>query len=1308
MTSSNTSNMTGLGLVTIQRDEPEASEGREVTLRDEHIAQLSQQVANLQGEIERLRNLTNLSISLNTPLPEERTNAHIPPSFPSFDSPIPEHLPPNPPLHNYKPTSTNAHANPQQANPSTFNTSYVSQPLLAQSTPLTQNHHVTQHLPMAHVAIPNMQHVPSVYAVEAQPFTTPMPHQLHPEMYQYQEAEKEVRDKADEYMAKEIRELKEAFKSLKTIRSMEGLEYEDLCVHPDVDLLAGYKVPKFDMFDRKGNPRAHLRLYCDKLVGVEKDEAIMMKLFIRSLTREALDWYTSQDPKKWRNWRVMAQEFMDRFRFNTETNPDRFYLMTLKKKTTESFREYAMIWRAEAARVQPPMGEDEMTTNFIRSQTDATYYERLISMLGQKFSEVVRMRDVIEEGLKSRKITNLAALQAMSKAIQSGTIGGASKKKEKEVSAVMTIQDRRPNQILTDQNPLPQPSYYSPYTQTPQPYYQPSPIPYPVYNAQPNYYPPRAPTHLNPSYYQPTYPSQPRYQSQNRPNAPRPRPSFERKLAKTYTPLAEPLAQLYERLKAARVLQPVPGRVPNPLPEWYDGTKHCAYHSSVTRHDTKNCLTLKYKIEELIKAGTIQLKGAPLNVNNNPLPNHDDTGINMISTDEDWNLEGTIVPIEDEKKAVSSTFIAPVITVQVRAPIEVEVLPPKPKIMALVAHTPSFRTKVVPWDYQSDVRNKGKVKLVVEVVAAGMTRSGWCYVPEEASREASSKDNNQKKSVTEAEAEEFWRKMQCSGYSVVDQLKKTPAQISLMSLLMSSDSHRNALVKLLNEAYVLAETTSEHLETMVAQILKAHKISFHEDELPPEGLSHNKALHLTVKCRDKCVSRVLIDICSALNMCPISNLKALGTAIGKVRESRVNIRAFDGAQRSAIGEIDLALQIGPVEFVIEFQVLDISATYNLLLGRSWIHMAGAVPSTLHQNVKFVWNHQEVVIHGEANNLIYLRNSIPIIESVERLDGATFHIEEIVTITRGKEIKLPSVFVIVASEMLKNGFDLGRGLGASKQINKDADTVNVTCNEISEQNNKQDLEEYEEDVPPAELTKELEQFENKSKPNSDETELINLGNSKSIKETRINVHLTPSKKEKYVDLLREYVDSFVDCFAGYHQILMDDDDVEKIAFITPWGLYCYRVMPFGLKNAGVIYMRAMTTIFHDLIHKEIEVYMDDVIIKSRKSSDHLVDLKKFFDRLRRYNLKLNPAKCAFGVPARKLLGFIISRRGVELDPSKIKAIQDLPPPKNRKDVMSFLGLLNYISRFIAQSIVICEPIFKILRKHATTKWTEECQ
>ncbi|XP_070013584.1 uncharacterized protein [Nicotiana sylvestris] len=178
--------------------------------------------------------------------------------------------------------------------------------------------------------------------------------------------------------------------------------------------------------------------------------------------------------------------------------------------------------------------------------------------------------------------------------------------------------------------------------------------------------------------------------------------------------------------------------------------------------------------------------------------------------------------------------------------------------------------------------------------------------------------------------------------------------------------------------------------------------------------------------------------------------------------------------------------------------------------------------------------------------------------------------------------------------------------------------------------------------------------------------------------------------------------------GKVRIWMDEEDAEKTTFIPPWGVYCYNMMTFGLKNAGATYMRAMTTIFHDMIHKEIDVYVDDIIIKFKKVADHIADLRKFCDRLIRYNLKLNPAKCAFGVPTRKLLGFIISRRMIELDPSKVKAIQELPPPRSKRDVMSFLRCLNHISCFIAQSTVICEPTFKMPRKDADTSWTKDYQ
>nr|XP_033508476.1 uncharacterized protein LOC117273422 [Nicotiana tomentosiformis] len=128
------------------------------------------------------------------------------------------------------------------------------------------------------------------------------------------------------------------------------------------------------MFNGTGDPKVHLRTYCNKLAGVGKNEQIRMKLFIRSLIGDALSWYISQNPKKWVNWVSMASYFMDRFRFNTENALDIFYIQNLKKKQTETFCEYATHWRSEAAKVRPPLEEEQMNKFFVRDQYPY-YYE---------------------------------------------------------------------------------------------------------------------------------------------------------------------------------------------------------------------------------------------------------------------------------------------------------------------------------------------------------------------------------------------------------------------------------------------------------------------------------------------------------------------------------------------------------------------------------------------------------------------------------------------------------------------------------------------------------------------------------------------------------------------------------------------------------------------------------------------------------------------------------------------------------------------------------------------------------------------
>ncbi|KAM1184237.1 hypothetical protein ACFX15_013225 [Malus domestica] len=163
-------------------------------------------------------------------------------------------------------------------------------------------------------------------------------------------------------------------------------------------------------------------------------------------------------------------------------------------------------------------------------------------------------------------------------------------------------------------------------------------------------------------------------------------------------------------------------------------------------------------------------------------------------------------------------------------------------------------------------------------------------------------------------------------------------------------------------------------------------------------------------------------------------------------------------------------------------------------------------------------------------------------------------------------------------------------------------------------------------------------------------------------------------------------SFMDGHAGYNQIFIAEADVHKTAFRCPGALGTYEwvVMPFGLKNAGATYQRAMNTIFHDLIGTIVEVYIDDVVIKSKRRRTHLDDLRQAFLRMRQHNLKMNPAKCAFGVSAGNFLGFLVHHRGIEVDANKARAIVDAPPPTTKKQLQSLLGQINFLRRFIANS------------------------
>ena len=183
-------------------------------------------------------------------------------------------------------------------------------------------------------------------------------------------------------------------------------------------------------------------------------------------------------------------------------------------------------------------------------------------------------------------------------------------------------------------------------------------------------------------------------------------------------------------------------------------------------------------------------------------------------------------------------------------------------------------------------------------------------------------------------------------------------------------------------------------------------------------------------------------------------------------------------------------------------------------------------------------------------------------------------------------------------------------------------------------------------------------------------------------------------------------SFMDAFSGYNQIQMHANDQERTSFITSQGLFCYRVMPFRLKNAGVTYQRLMNRIFAPQIGRNVQVYVEDMLVKSQRQEDHLEDLRETFDTLCSYNMKLNPEKCAFEVIAGKFLGFMVSQRGIEANSDKIQAIMEMKPPRNVKEVQSLNGKVAALNRFVSRATDKCLPFFRTLKK--SFEWTDEYQ
>ena len=521
-------------------------------------------------------------------------------------------------------------------------------------------------------------------------------------------------------------------------------------------------------------------------------------------------------------------------------------------------------------------------------------------------------------------------------------------------------------------------------------------------------------------------------------------------------------------------------------------------------------------------------------------------------------------------------------------------------------------------------------------------------------------------------------------------------------------------------------------------------ITFSDSDLQGCQHPHDDPLVVRAIVANTTVHRVLVDNGSSADIIFASAFDKMGIGREKLEPVNTHLRGFSGEKVLPLGSIQLVLTLGEppcqATTTTRFLIVDAPSAYNMLLGRPSLNAIKAIPSAYHMIVKFPTVNGVGTVRGdqrvarECYTASMKRGAVDNV-NVGELDMR----DEVLTRPESSEeldpVPLdddPEHLAYIGSKLAK---DLKGHLTQFLRLNRDifawkqADMGGIDPAIITHKLNTN---------PSFKLVKQKRRSfapERQKAINEEVSKLLQAGAIREVEypEWLANVVLVKKANGKWrlcidftdinkaclkdsfplprIDLIVDATAghellSFMDAFSGYSQISMDLGDQEKTSFVTAQGTYCYRVMPFGLKNAGATYQRLVNRMFQKQIGATMEVYIDDMLVKSTKSDLHITHLSEAFQILRNYNMKLNPAKCAFGVSAGKFLGFIVNHRGIEANPDKIKAFLDMPSPSGIKEVQRLTGRIAALSRFVSRASDKCQPFFQVLKK--AFHWDEKCE
>ncbi|XP_077210044.1 uncharacterized protein LOC143845548 [Tasmannia lanceolata] len=1089
------------------------------------------------------------------------------------------------------------------------------------------------------------------------------------------------------------------------VKGPKKINMSDFSLFPGVTLPPKFRMPDFDKYDGTGCPWSHLRSFISNLEGYGLSPEQIAKVFPMSLAGVAKKWFLHLKPEELGTLDEIANKFVEQFSMEEGIEVTKRDLKAIKQGPQETFTSFVRRWRRKAAQMtNRPSEEDQI--KIVVKNLSPQYYHFMATHYYSDFNHLIKTGTITEDALLKGSLAK-------------SSFDPRNGKKPMVVSKpeVSNVVAARPMRRVV--------------AETEQPMR-------------------KAPRHFDPLPY----------------------------------PLSVALKKLL-RDKKITLLEP---KLPPPiLPRYWREDQHCAYHQG-TGHLTDNCMALRHKIQDMIEAKKITVFMP--NTTRNPLPAHaarPPPTVGAVFTEE---------PILDPASLICAIASDSPTVLAFGEEVE-EVEEEKPYVLG-GDEDDYAESSAGPYIIQCDEEEVQEVVLYVlsfddddfdflndqcdEV--RHVTRGGRIFKPAELRAE------NPAEVVRAAEAQKQ-SKLSCEeeDESLLRQLKKTQANISIWGLLMASPKHRQVVLRELNAAQVSVDITSDELVGLVAMARVSKTLSFTDEDLTSEGHNHTRPLKITVVCNGKKVPDVLVDNGSALNVCPLATAAVLGFGPNDFIPSEQGILAYDGTRRDVIGTLATEILIGGEIFEVEFQklkfirnnrVITVKGDPDLEVGQ--ISQEGT--SEKKDDVSLTGFSVEVTAisfeKAKSEEILFLTSTNPRVVKMMRKQGylpgaglgrnhqgivewpvmrkneglfglgyepSRDEIREMRNYMRkwselrrrGLELPMKSFSLIRNGKYRREGDDFAfcgfaepwvdeltgqelPGFEIFFDMELPDEYPSLQIHEIEPEVDWADILEpcllnslFQVELPivamiggdalildpeslitPAEgpltnwssqvIPRVVIQYSPVSIKESVVSSYMSISESKiefALSDVSFDagtVVIEPVDEESFDAVVQsdaesiassvesiesvESVDSVhtivqsddesvkiskdfnTEPIEGYNQIKMAPEDMIKTAFITQWGTYCYRVMPFGLKNAGA-------------------------------TEEHAGALRKFFQRIQKFKLRLNPNKCVFGVTSGKLLGFLVSQRGIEVDPQKIKAIQEMAPPKTEKQIRGFLGKVQYL-------------------------------